>query len=197
MVIVLYVIIRSVYYCTIMLLCAGCGRNSVYDRAFEYVMYNEGVYSNDPQDPGGETWYGISKRFLKSVNIEKASFTKKEANSMYYCYFWLPAKCNLISEPRIAIKYFDMTVQFGHSCATILMQNALNELSDQKVVVDGIMRKENVDVIKKVCMESSESKLLDVLCKECKKKYLGIIANNPTMSKWRKIWLKRAERVPQ
>jgi len=35
---------------------------SNFDAAFTALMGNEGGYSNDPADPGGETIYGITKR---------------------------------------------------------------------------------------------------------------------------------------
>jgi lysozyme family protein len=33
-----------------------------FDAAFAALMGNEGTYSNNPADPGGETMYGITKR---------------------------------------------------------------------------------------------------------------------------------------
>lgn len=48
----------------------------------------EGGYVNDPQDPGGETKYGISKRFHPNVNIK--ALTPDQATQIYYNEYWLP-----------------------------------------------------------------------------------------------------------
>ena len=39
---------------------------SLYDQAFAFLMENEGGYVNHPADPGGETKYGICKKWRMS-----------------------------------------------------------------------------------------------------------------------------------
>jgi DnaJ-class molecular chaperone len=34
-----------------------------FDKAFEHLIINEGVYSNDPMDKGGKTIYGIASSY--------------------------------------------------------------------------------------------------------------------------------------
>ena len=43
---------------------------SLFDKCLKIVLIHEGGYSDDPDDPGGTTNYGISLRFLKSVGLE-------------------------------------------------------------------------------------------------------------------------------
>ena len=40
-----------------------------FERAFSYVLRNEGVYANDRDDPGGATKYGISQKAYPALNI--------------------------------------------------------------------------------------------------------------------------------
>ena len=56
----------------------------------KHVLKREGGYVNDPDDPGGETKYGISKRAHPDVDI--ASLTPESAAEIYKDYYWLPAK---------------------------------------------------------------------------------------------------------
>ena len=42
---------------------------SAFDIAFKLTIGHEGGYVNDPDDPGGETNYGISKRSYPDVDI--------------------------------------------------------------------------------------------------------------------------------
>ncbi len=38
-----------------------------FDLAFDRLVTSEGGYVNDPADPGGETKFGISKRWMRRV----------------------------------------------------------------------------------------------------------------------------------
>ena len=42
-------------------------------KAVEMVLAHEGGYSCDPQDPGGETKFGISKKSYPNLDIEHLS----------------------------------------------------------------------------------------------------------------------------
>ena len=57
--------------------------------AMSFVHKWEGgeKYTNDSQDPGGETKYGISKRAYPDVDIK--SLTKTEAEKLYLNDYWL------------------------------------------------------------------------------------------------------------
>ena len=41
--------------------------------AIDVILAQEGGYSNDSEDPGGETQWGISKRSYPSINIRELS----------------------------------------------------------------------------------------------------------------------------
>lgn len=52
------------------------------DEVVSIVIENEGGYVNSPRDPGGETKYGITKRWWPEVNIRE--LTKEEAMKLYH-----------------------------------------------------------------------------------------------------------------
>ena len=54
------------------------------------VIRIEGGYVNDPDDPGGETKYGITKRLAVSLGYRKRmiDMTKDEAKELYRLSFW-------------------------------------------------------------------------------------------------------------
>ena len=54
--------------------------------AFQLVIANEGEYVNDPQDPGGETKFGISKRSYPQLDIK--NLTIDQAQNIYKTDFW-------------------------------------------------------------------------------------------------------------
>ena len=43
---------------------------TTFDEIIEKVLEHEGGYVNDPDDLGGETKYGITKRFYPDVDIK-------------------------------------------------------------------------------------------------------------------------------
>ena len=63
-----------------------------FNKAFAMVIGLEGGYSNDPNDPGGETKYGISKRYNPDVDV--ASLTLEQAKKIYLERYWIPAGCD-------------------------------------------------------------------------------------------------------
>ena len=63
---------------------------SVFDAIFERLMQHEGGYVNHPNDPGGETMYGVTKRVAQAHGyygdmrkLPKA-FAKKITEQSYY-----------------------------------------------------------------------------------------------------------------
>ena len=81
-----------------------------FDEAIKFVLKWEGGYSNDPNDPGGETKFGISKRSYPELDISK--LTLKQAKEIYYQNYWLKAGCDELPFP-FDIIVFDTAVNMG------------------------------------------------------------------------------------
>ena len=52
-----------------------------FDEIIKHVLEHEGGYVNDPKDLGGETKYGITKRFYPDIDIK--NLTIEEAKEIY------------------------------------------------------------------------------------------------------------------
>ena len=70
----------------------------------------EGGYVNDPNDPGGETKYGISKHAYPHEDIK--GLTRDRAMAIYYRDFWLPCASG-VKDPVMLAKVFNMGVLIG------------------------------------------------------------------------------------
>lgn len=79
-----------------------------FDDAFHLLMGNEGGYSNNPKDPGGETMWGVTEKVarkegytgkMKDLPVE---FAKDVAKRLY----WDPLNLDEIN-PEIAFQVFD------------------------------------------------------------------------------------------
>ena len=62
-----------------------------FDEAFRLVIGLEGHYSNDPNDPGGETCWGLSARYHPEVTEHT---TIEYAKKVYLEQYWIPAGCD-------------------------------------------------------------------------------------------------------
>jgi lysozyme family protein len=93
--------------------------NENFDRCFEFVIKWEGGYSNDPDDPGGETNFGISRRFHPEIDIQH--LTESEAKSIYHDEYWTPCNCQTKPWPWDII-VFDTAVNLGKKRALIMFQ---------------------------------------------------------------------------
>jgi lysozyme family protein len=83
---------------------------SYFEAAFLLVVGAEGGYVNDPNDPGGETKYGISKHSYPNVDI--ANLTYDGAKAIYLRDYWTPL--SLDSKPwATALLKFDASVNQG------------------------------------------------------------------------------------
>lgn len=78
-----------------------------FDKAFQLTIGLEGAYSNDPHDPGGETKYGIAKRYHPKEDIK--NMTLERAKEIYHNEYWVPAGCNEAPYP-MDICLFDSQV---------------------------------------------------------------------------------------
>lgn len=78
--------------------------------AFALVVAVEGGYSNDPNDPGQETKYGISKRAYPNEDIP--NLTLDRAQFLYQRDYWDKLNCDGMSW-ELALITFDCAVNSG------------------------------------------------------------------------------------
>ena len=98
-----------------------------FEKAIAFVLNEEGGYSNDPLDPGGETNYGISKRAHPQVDIK--NLTLEEAESIYKYLYWDACRCESLP-PRLALVVFDSAVNQGVRTAIKMLQAAIGTVQD-------------------------------------------------------------------
>jgi len=99
------------------------------------VLTTEGGYVNDPDDPGGETKYGISKKQFPNEDIK--NLTRGRAIELYKIKYW--DKFNLDSFPdKYKHLIFDMYVNHSdRGVAKILQRSVNNKAQKEVLVVDG------------------------------------------------------------
>jgi lysozyme family protein len=112
----------------------------MFEEAVNSILEYEGGYINDPNDPGGETKYGISKRAYPSLNI--AALKVEEAKGIYKRDYWDKCRCDELPD-GVNFAVFDCAVNQGVKTAILLLQEAL------KVTADGIIGPATLNAVKK------------------------------------------------
>lgn len=113
---------------------------TAFDAAVAEILESEGVWSNDPNDSGGKTKYGITEITLAeakrrgivpdSRRIEDV--TKDEARDIYRAMYWMSIAGDLLP-PALAFITFDAAVNQSPQVAIRQLQAALG------VNVDGVI----------------------------------------------------------
>lgn len=112
-----------------------------FDECIHYVLIMEGGYVNHPEDPGGETKYGISKRAYPSIDIK--NLTEEKAKEIYKFDYWDACNIQLLPE-SCRLLVFDTAVNQGVGMAIRTMQTVVG------VRPDGIIGKITRQAIKNI-----------------------------------------------
>ena len=155
-----------------------------FEPAVEWMLSHEGGYVNDPNDAGGETKYGISKRSYPDVDI--AALTLDDAKAIYKRDYWASQRYEEIADQRVATKIFDMAVNMGFHRAHAIAQQQCG------VKNDGILGPLTVAAIN----AKDADTFVVSLCNACVEFYSGLAEDKPTNQKFLNGWLKRANDVP-
>jgi len=140
------------------------------EELIEKTLEFEGGYVNNPNDPGGETKYGISKRQYPSVDIK--SLTVADAIEIYKRDYFLRLNLDDVVNPEVAWKLFDIAVNQGVGTSTRFAQQILHQKED------GILGKDTVVAINSY----AEKQIL---------RYADIVIKNPSKAEFLKGWIKR------
>lgn len=138
-----------------------------FELAIPIIFEHEGLFVNDPSDPGGATNYGISLRYLKKfenspkdilalfdidgngILDEKdiKQMTKTQAEAIYKRMWWDKFQYGRILNQSIANKVFDLAVNMGSTQAHICAQRAVRSACGLQLIEDGILGSKTIGSI--------------------------------------------------
>ena len=100
---------------------------NTFDDYINRVLSHEGGYINNPDDPGGETKFGIAKRSYPNVDIK--NLTREGAIEIYRRDFWQRVQGDLLPR-QFAFQAIDAAVNHGIGNAVRWMQRAAGVADD-------------------------------------------------------------------
>ena len=108
-----------------------------FEIAVKKTLDLEGGYVNNPNDYGGETKFGITKRWYPDVDIP--NLTIEGAKEIYKKDFWDRLKLDYVKSQAIADEMFDTAVNMSWFDAAKILQKSLNLLRKDQLKVDGLI----------------------------------------------------------
>lgn len=111
----------------------------LFNKCVEVILKNEGGYVNHPNDPGGETNFGIAKRYFPNEDIK--NMTEERAKEIYYSKYWFPMRLEGINSYEAVLQLFDFGVNAGKTRAIKTAQSLV------EVIPDGICGRRTRDAI--------------------------------------------------
>lgn len=170
-----------------------------FNEAFEKVIANEGGYVNDANDPGGETYKGISRKMhsgwigwhivdlLKKQNgfpalLDQNVELQSEIKQFYQIQFWDRISGNLIADQAVANSIFDFAVNAGTTTSATLAQMTSG------IKIDGIIGPKTAEAINNI--PSGNFLASFTLAKIAR--YIHIVKKRPVSRKYFFGWVCRA-----
>lgn len=154
-----------------------------------WILSHEGGYVNDPEDPGGETNFGISKRSYPTLDIRALTIDK--AAQIYYLEWWKPLMLHLVDDDGVAAKILDTCVNCGKAGGVGILRRTLIRRGHTGIKPTGAMEMQVVDCINKANID----KLLLTFCWEQVGYYIEKVIEAPFKVKYLRGWYKRAQSI--
>jgi len=102
-----------------------------FNDAFDALIGNEGGYSNHPDDPGGETMWGITKRVAVANGYKGAmkDLPRDTAKQIAKKEYWDVIQGDSL-DPNVAFQVFDAAYNHGAKQAILWLQRAAGVNAD-------------------------------------------------------------------
>lgn len=186
-----------------------------FELAYKKTMGFEGMYDNDPDDPGGETYKGIARVHhadwqgwprideLKSQDGFPESLSadpelQSNVRGFYKEKYWDIFKGDLLENQDIAEELFDTGVNMGSGTAARFLQRALNALNRNQISWPDVVETssytlDTLSTLTSNLLKNEENLLYKLLNIQQGARYLDIMRSNPKQEKYARGWLSRVE----
>ena len=110
-------------------------RNSLFEKFFDDLLVAEGGYSNNPNDSGGKTRFGITEKVARANGYEghMKELPVALAKEIYKAKYWDVLLLDDIRDdcPTLCLKLADIGVNLGIKQAAFFLQRLLNVMNNR------------------------------------------------------------------
>lgn len=162
-----------------------------FERIFDYLLKVEGGYSNNKNDKGGKTKYGIIEEEAREFGYkgDMQDLTIDFAENIYLKKYYLGNKLDKVVNDKVALSICDWAVNSGRN-GTKNAQIAINQLTNANLDVDGIIGSKTLEALNAIDSE----KFLEVYHNLQRIYYKGKVEADNTQEKFLTGWLNRVQR---
>lgn len=167
-----------------------------FNKALVYTLVNEGGFSDDSNDFGGATNFGITRedfsRWLRrpATVQDVKKMTESDAEQIYYSWYFTPLNILNVVSQGITTSIFDMGVNLGLHSSAAIAQTALNTLGFN-LIADGSIGPVTLSALNLVNPNAFIRDFHDLV----RDHYSTIVANDPTQEVFLKGWMNRCDRL--
>ena len=162
-----------------------------FERIFDYLLRVEGGYSDDENDKGGKTKYGITEEEARDFGYKgnMQDLTKDFAKNIYLKKYYLGNKLDKVVNDKVALSICDWTVNSGRN-GTKNAQIAINQLTNANLDADGIIGNKTLEALN----SADPEKFLEVYHNLQRIYYKGKVEADRTQEGFLTGWLNRVQR---
>lgn len=173
--------------------------NPEFANTVKVTLEYEGYFSDDQDDRGGATKFGISQSFLNAIKYHKKAIelTKDNAIELYYQHFWLKCNCELL-HPGVALMLFDYAVHSGVPGACKELQRVLSYEPEINLAIDGIIGNKTIKALNTVIQKTGGYEtVVQGLATKRGELFFNIIKKRENQAKFYRGWFKRLWRITE
>jgi lysozyme family protein len=176
-----------------------------FSKAYQLIIANEGGYVNDPDDPGGETYKGIARKYhpewlgwviidekkrlgklqkaiSESEEKEISNQLEFEVREFYLEEFWVKCRCNFLTNQKVSESIFDFAVNAGIHVSIELAQKVVGVKQDG---VNGPLTTAAINTF-------DPDHFVAAFAVEKIRRYDAIVTKRPISGKYFRGWVRRA-----
>ena len=160
-----------------------------FKKFLDYIFEVEGGYTNDENDRGGKTTWGITEEEAREFGYtgDMRNLTKDFAKNIYLKKYYLGNKLDKIIDDRVALSIFDWAVNSGGR--GIKKSQIVANKFGANLVIDGIIGNKTLEAINAI-----DPKMFLKEYHEMQRAfYKNLAAKNSTQEDFLKGWLNRVK----
>jgi len=175
------------------------------NKAIDQTIGKEGGYSNNPNDTGGATMWGITQKVARAHGYvgDMRYLPRNTAISIYEADYWTGPRFDQVAEvsQAVAIECFDTGVNMGPSVPAKFLQRWLTALNNQgklypDLTADGMIGPRTISALKSfIALRGKKGEQALVKALNCSQgaRYLELAESRPANEEFIYGWLERVE----
>lgn len=158
--------------------------------ALKITLQFEGGYVNNPNDPGGETNYGITIGTARAYGYEGSMYDLPMdiVTHIYKVGYWNSLSLDDLNSQDLANNIFDTAVNMGTGTSARMLQNSINKQGQAQLDEDGIIGPASITEANSLDADN----LIKTFQTLRVARYEQLITKNPKLAEFKNGWLRRA-----